>query len=306
MGKYKSFILLGAAVIVALITSVLIYTTLQKKTQKTAVPLPTQPVAVAVTDLSWGTALSKDMIKTVPYLKENLPEGCSSDPASIVGRVLLFPVKANEPIFESRMAPTNITTGGVAAVISPKKRAVSVRVDPVIGVSGFIHAGNRVDVLVTIVPDKNTSSNPVTKIVLENILVLAAGPDVEKKGKEPTNVTVITLEVAPEEAEKLALAATEGKVQLALRNFNDTENIRTKGTTVPILMTSYRPEKEKGEMTGKPRGAKRVVEKPKPVQEKAPLVMTEKPAEKRPMYVVEIIKGSKVSEVNFDREGGSR
>jgi pilus assembly protein CpaB len=304
MGKYKSFVLLGAAVIVALITSVLIYTTLQKKTQKTAVPLPTQPVAVAVTDLSWGTALSKDMIKTVPYLKENLPEGCSSDSASLVGRVLLFPVKANEPIFESRLAPTNITTGGVAAVISPKKRAVAVRVDPVIGVSGFIHAGNRVDVMVTIVPDKNASSNPVTKIVLENILVLAAGPDVEKKGKEPTNVTVITLEVAPEEAEKLALAATEGKVQLALRNFNDTENIRTKGTTVPILMTSY--SSDKGEMTGKPRGAKKVVEKPKPVQENAPLVIKEKPAEKRPMYVVEIIKGSKVSEANFDREGGSR
>ena len=91
MGKYKSFILLGAAVIIALITSVLIYTTLQKKSQKAVSPLPTQPVAVAVTDLAWGTALTKEMIKTVPYLKENLPEGCSSDPASTRGPGSGFP-----------------------------------------------------------------------------------------------------------------------------------------------------------------------------------------------------------------------
>ena len=91
MGKYKSFVLLGVAVIIALITSVLIYTSLQKKTQTVEAPLPTQPVAVAVADMAWGTALTKDMIKTVPYLKENLPQGTFSDSASLVGRVLVFP-----------------------------------------------------------------------------------------------------------------------------------------------------------------------------------------------------------------------
>ena len=105
--------------------------------------------------------------------------------------------------------------------------------------------GNRVDVLVTITPDRRGSSNPVTKIVLENILVLAAGPEVEKKGKEPTNVNVITLEVTPEEAQKLALAATEGKLQLALRNFSDTEDVRTKGTTDPHLAGFLQPGKGK-------------------------------------------------------------
>ncbi len=318
MGKYKSFVLLGVAVIVALITSVLIYTSLQKKTEKKAAPLPTQPVAVAVADISWGTALTKEMIKTVPYLIENLPQGCFSDPAPLVGRVLVFPVKVNEPIFESRLAPTNIKTGGVAAVISPKKRAVSVKVDQVIGVSGFIHAGNRVDVLVTISPDKGSNSNPVTKIVLENVLVLAAGPEVEKKGKEPTNVNVITLEVTPEETEKLALAATEGKLQLALRNFNDTEDVRTKGTTVSTLLASYSSEKEMKASSRNPRVQRKVVAKPKPVPERPPVVLAEKkpektemaakenPPEKRPMYVVELIKGGKVSEVKFEREEGSR
>jgi pilus assembly protein CpaB len=255
------------------------------------------------------------MIKTVPYLKENLPQGVISDPTSLVGRVLVFPVKANEPIFESRLAPTNIKTGGVAAVISPKKRAVAVRVDPVIGVSGFIHAGNRVDVLVTIVPDKISNPNPVTKIVLENILVLAAGPDVEKKGKEPTSVNVITLEVAPDEAQKLALAATEGKLQLALRNFSDTEDFPTRGTTIPILLSSYTSEKDKGINNGNGQTPRSSVRKPKPAAENPPALVAEKkietvqPApkekipEKKPMYVVEVIKGTKVSEAKFEMEG---
>ena len=318
MGKHKPFVLLGVAVIIALATSILIYTSLQKKTQTVVAPLPTQPVAVAAGDMPWGTAITKDKIKTVSYLKENLPQGTFSDCGSLVGRVLVFPVKANEPIFESRLAPSNISTGGVAAVISPKKRAVAVRVDPVIGVAGFINAGNRVDVLVTINPDRGGSSKPVTKIVLENILVLAAGPEVEKKGKEPTNVNVITLEATPEEAQKLALAATEGKLQLALRNFSDTEDVRTKGTTIPILLASYNSEKDTNHSGKKPGAQRKRVEKAKPVPDKPPVMLAEKrvessppsskdkPPEKKPAYVVEVIKGSKVNEVKFEREDGTR
>jgi pilus assembly protein CpaB len=312
MGKYKPFVLLGVAVIIALVTSVLIYTSLQKKAQTVVAPLPTQPVAVAVGDMPWGTALDKNMTKTVPYLKENLPLGTFSDSASLVGRVLVFPVKANEPIFESRLAPSNISTGGVAAVISPKKRAVAVRVDPVIGVAGFINAGNRVDVLVTINPDRRGDSNPVTKIVLEKILVLAAGPEVEKKGKEPTNVNVITLEVTPEEAQKLALAATEGKLQLALRNFSDTEDVRTKGTTVPILLASYSPEQEKKPVGRRPAAQPKKVEKAEPAPEKHQPFLAlsaepkEKPPAKPPAHIVEVIMGTKISEVKFEREEGIR
>ncbi len=130
--------------------------------------------------------------------------------------------------------------GGVAAVITPKKRAVAVKVDKVIGVSGYIHPGNRVDVLITLGTGKTYA--PVTKTILENVLVLAVGSETkERKGFEekssPTDV--ITLEVTPEEAEKLALAATEGRLQLALRNFSDTENVVTQGTTLSTLLGSY-------------------------------------------------------------------
>jgi len=283
MGRYKSFIVLGTAVFIALITSVLIYKVLQKKAdEQNPASLPMQPVAVAMVDLSWGTTLTEELVKVVPFPKGYVPPGCFAEKGSLAGRVLLYPIKMNEPIFESRLAPVNIKSGGVAALITLKKRAIAVKVDKVIGVSGFIHAGNRVDVLVTLATERSLA--PVTKIVLENVLVLAVGPDLEKKGKEPTPVDVITLEVTPEEAEKLALAVTEGKIQLALRNFNDTDDVWTKGTTIPALLSSYAGSSP----ASKPRVASRS-------ESRTPS------AAKRSAVVVELIKGSKAQEVKFER-----
>jgi pilus assembly protein CpaB len=314
MGKYKSFVLLGVAVIIALVTSALIYGSLKKNVQNKATPLPTAQIAVSVADLTWGTVLTPEMVKMVPYLKENLPQGSIGEPAQVVGRVLVSPVKASEPILESRLAPTTFKTGGVAAVISPQKRAVAVKVDQVIGVAGFIHSGNRVDVMVTLSNVKNTE--PITKTVLENILVLAAGSEVEKKGKDPLTVTVITLEVTPEEAEKLALSAAEGKLQLALRSFNDTEGVRTQGVTVPVLLSSLNGHPAKKPAAAPPKSLKnpsRVPKSPtvlaaKKPEEKAALnaARAKEPekssAEKLPLHIVQLIKGSKVSEVKFETE----
>jgi len=299
MGKYKPFILLGTAVIVALVTSVLIYNWLQRKSKAEIPEMKTQSVAVAAADLSWGTVLTKDMVKVTPFLKTSLPDGYFSDPASLPGRVLTSPVKANEPIFETKLAPTSVKTGGVAAVVSPKKRAIAVKVDKVIGVSGFIHPNNRVDVLVTLTTGKTPTS--ITKTVLENILVLAAGPEFEAKGKEekPSPVDVVTLEVTPEEAEKLALAATEGKILLTLRNFSDSEDVMTKGMTIPVLLASYSGYSPVSET--KPVAT---VSTRRPASSKTPTHVMEKKAEseKQKPFIVEVIKGGKSSEVKF--EGG--
>jgi pilus assembly protein CpaB len=303
MGKYKPFILLGAAVIVALITSVLVFNMLQKRDRAPEVAsLETQPVAIAAADLSWGTVLTKEMIKMVPFLKKSLPEGYFSDHSSLLGRVLTSHVKANEPIFESRLAPISIKTGGVAAVISLKKRAIAVKVDKTIGVSGFIRPGNRVDVLVTLPTGK--ISTPVTKTILENILVRTVGAEIEKKGKEekPSEVDVITLEVTPQEAEKLALSATEGKLQLVLRNFNDTEEVLTKGTTIPTLLASYSLVKEAGAVTRKVVARKKPEQAPAPIIAKVEKVESAKPVPEKPVFIVDVIKGSNVSVVKF--EGG--
>jgi pilus assembly protein CpaB len=246
------------------------------------------------------------MIEIKPFLKKSLPGGYFPDTASLAGRVLIFPVKGKEPIFESRLAPISVKTGGVAAMVSPKKRAIAVKVDKVIGVSGFIHPGNRVDVLVTLGSASGKTSTPITKTVLENILVLTTGPEIEMKGKEekPFPAEVITLEVSPEEAEKLALAAAEGRLQLALRNFTDTEDILTKGTTIPALLSSYSSYGPGKEIKASP--VKIAISK-NPNQNKTPMpaiekkVESEKPVpEIKPVFIVELIKGSKVSELKFE------
>ena len=241
MTKKGPLIVLGIGILIALVVSIASYSMLKSKAQKQAQKQEIVEVAVAAADMPWGTVLSKQMVKTAPYLKTSLPDGYHTTVASLEGRVLVYPLKSNEPIFESSLAPTSIKTGGMAAVVQPDKRAMAVKVDKVVGVSGFVFPGNRVDVLVTL-PDRGENKTPTTKTVLENILVLATGSEVEKTGKQekPATVDVITLEVTSEEGEKLALAATQGKIQLALRNAADAKGITTRGATIPTLLSSLR------------------------------------------------------------------
>jgi len=290
MGKYKPFVVFGAAVIIALITTFIIYSSIQKRAGVgTKVVVETQPIAIATVDLNWGTVVVKEMVKMQPYLKDSLPAGAFTDMGSLVGRVVISSIRAKEPFLQSRLAPQELKTGGVAAVIPSKKRAVAVRVDKVIGVAGFIHPGNRVDVLVTV--SGGEIKQPITKIILENILVLATGPEVyTAKGKEekPAPVDVITLEVTPQEAEKLALAAAQGRLQLALRGLTDTDRIFTEGTSISTLLASYAG-------TGTMVGPKGKAEEETPV--KRPVQV------RRRIYIVELIQGGKVSRLRFS-EGG--
>jgi pilus assembly protein CpaB len=193
-----------------------------------------------------------------------------------VGRTVLYPISVNEPIFESRLAPTTLEAGGIAAVVKPSKRVVAVKVDKIIGVAGFLYPGNRVDVLVTMAPPK---SPYLTKIVLENVLILATGPTMSAgstKKERPQQVTVVSLEVTPEEAEKLALAVNEGRISLALRNYADTEDVFTEGATIKALLSSYKKASWTPEETG-----------------------TETTTAGPPIYSIELIKGNNVSRVEF-------
>ncbi len=291
MRKKKALIFIGLTIIIALVTSGIIYTKLQQGLRE-AQALET-PVAVAVDNLYLGTVLKKEMIKTAPFLKESLPEGYFSDPSSLEGRVVISSIRINEPIFESRLAPSDIKKGGVAAVINSSKRAMAVKVDKIIGVSGFIHPGDRVDVLVTL---KNYDINSsATKTVLQNILVLAVGPEIEEdetKGK-PSMVDVITLEVTPEEGEKLALAATAGKVLLSLRNPIDTESVETEGATIPVLLSSYNQVKQ-----AKDSGVETRKSKTRKIVRKEKQTMS---SHEKSTYKVDLIKGNKLDEITLER-----
>jgi len=243
MGKWKAFIPLALGLVIASFVGIFAYKWLNvQTTQKKIVSVESEavPVAVAAADLPWGTKLEPEMVKTLPYLKESIPPK---------GRVLINPLKQNEPIMECRLAPDSVTTGGVSAIVKPGKRALAVKGDKVIGLSGFIRPGNWVDVLVTIT--NPTNKRKMTKTVLENILVLATGIEIEenKEGGKPNPVDVYTLEVTPKEGEKLSLAANHGKLHFALRNIIDKEIVLTNGASISGTLASFRPKKKKTSKT---------------------------------------------------------
>lgn len=278
MARLRAIIPILLALMAAAGGSLLLYSWVQRQTAPKEVIKVVEsdavPVAVATVDLAWGTQLRPEMVKTVPFLKESLPPDYFSDAAALEGRVLVTSLKQNEPVTEARLAPESVTAGGVSAVLSPGKRALAVKGDKVIGISGFIHPGDRVDVLVS-VTDPETKKD-VTKLVLQNIPVLATGTEIQKNGKETSPIDVYTLEMTPEEGEKLALAATLGKLQFALRNITDSETVLTRGATIPETLASFRSRvPTKSEKTT---GAQTV---------------------HRSKFTMEIIKGDKVSKKTF-------
>jgi len=261
MKRYRPLAFFAVALLLGLITSFLVFSWLQnEKNRLMAAPIPLSrnvQVLVSNADLSWGTKLTPEMMQLQEFPSGAIPEGHFTSLEAIKDRVLLIDLKRSELLLESKLAPLGTTSGGVAAVTDIDKRAMSVKVDDVIGVAGFIKPADRVDVMVTIEPEGGKQANMMSKMILENVKVLATGTQMERKGKdeEPKPVQVITVEVNVEEAEKLALASTQGRLRLALRNPLNKEHVLTKGANVGALLSSYRPKqtakpKVKGEGEG--------------------------------------------------------
>ncbi len=243
MGRWKALFPFLMAIIVALTASFFLYRWLEAHaTPKDLVEIEKTkavPVAVAAIDLPWGTKLEKGMIKEIPFLRESLPGDYVSGGETLVGRVTVAPLKVNEPVTQSKLAPTDVSIGGVSALLQPGQRAIAVKGDKVIGLSGLVRPGHRVDVLVTLADPR--TKGEVTKVVLENVLVLATGTQIQEDGEgKPAPVDVYTLEVTPEDGEKLALASAEGRLQFALRGFTDKKPVLTRGATVAETLASLK------------------------------------------------------------------
>ena len=198
-------------------------------------PSTTDEVVVASRDLQLGTVLTAEDVKLIDWPGEAVPEGYSSSVEEVLGRGVITNVSMNEPLISSKIAVKE-AGGGLPIVIPEGSRGVSVRVDDVISIAGFVLPGTRVDVLVTLDQGSN-QDNAVTKVILQNIQVLTSGQVVEQNiNGEPIQVTVITLLVTPEQAEQLVLAATRGRIQLALRNTLDLDSITTEGARINSLV----------------------------------------------------------------------
>ncbi len=169
----------------------------------------------------------------------------------MVGRGLIVEVRKSEPMLDWKMADKE-AGGGLPITIPEGMRAVSVEVDEVVGVAGFVLPGTRVDVLVTVMPGTDRTQT-TTRIILQNVRALAADQRYQQEIQgEPQYVTVVTLLVTPEEAEVLTLAATEGRIQLALRNTLDADQIETSGRRITSLVTGPRTSAPRSSSAAQP------------------------------------------------------
>lgn len=195
------------------------------------------PIAVATTDIPMGSMLSPEMVRLAPWPEEAKPDGAVSDLATLRNRVLVAAVQKGEPIVARRLAPEG-SKGGLTAIVPPGKRAITVRVNDVVGVAGFALPGTYVDVLVNtqVGPEGGGKQESISKIVLERILVLAVAQDVERDATKPQVSNAVTLEVTPEQAEILDLARSVGALSLVLRNQTEIKSAGTSGVTKDELL----------------------------------------------------------------------
>jgi pilus assembly protein CpaB len=235
MNRIRIFVVLALAVTVGGAFALATYRW-QKTPTTTVERLPTRPVVVAVANLDLGASLRPEDVRTIDWPAESVPAGAFEHVEDVVGRGLIQPVVQNEAILPSKLASKD-AGAGLAPVIRPGYRALSVRVNDVIGVAGYVLPGTHVDVVVTINP---TQAYPdiTSKVVLTNVEVLGSGTKIERDTEQgkPIAVSVVTLLVNPVDAEKLTLASTEGKIQLALRNPLDPAAPATTGIRPAALL----------------------------------------------------------------------
>jgi pilus assembly protein CpaB len=283
MNRTRLLLIGFVALALGTIVSYSVYRTLQSKTGGDAAP--GVEVVVAANDIAVGAKVGESDVKTVRYTAADLPANAFHLKTSVVGRGAILPIAKGEFFLPNKLAGENAGSG-MPSLIPPGMRAISVRVNEVIGVAGFVVPGTRVDVLLT----GNPSGAPEqqTTTVLENVAVIATGQKLERNTVgEPLVTPVITLLVSPDDAQKLTLATTQGKIQLALRNPLDTKqqelaSVNTgslyKGVPTPVHVAAPT--------------------RPKSIKRTTPVPVTAMPSG----YSVEVIKGTKKDVTKFQEQ----
>jgi pilus assembly protein CpaB len=244
--------------------------------------LATNKVVVAARDIPLGSPLTPDIVRSVDWPSGSLPDGAIQNEKDLESRVVKTSLLRGEPILETKLAPVG-TKGGLSSLISEGRRAITVKVNEVIGVAGFALPGNHVDVMVN---TKDDADKPISKIVLEQILVLAVAQEANRDETKPKVVNAVTLEVTPDQAEKLDLARSIGQLSLVLRNQLDKNMVPTDGARrAELLKVVAAPRPEVKPQPGKPVARPRVAATP-----------VEKKADKEK---VEVIKGVHKSSVEL-------
>jgi len=236
MQNRRGLIFLGLAVVMGLAAAWATSEFGPNSAEATVVAAKTTPVVVVRTDVPVASSLTDAQLKLVDWPIEHVPAGTLHSIDDAKGRIARRPLAQGEPVLEASLYPTG-AAGGLGAVIADKHRAVSVKVDNVIGVAGFVAPGSRVDVMATIRRVDRKRAIPYSKVILQDVRVLAVDQKLEEvKSGDPELVNVVTLEVSPVQAEHLIYAAHEGRLQLALRSPGDDEKVASRSIGVSDLL----------------------------------------------------------------------
>lgn len=262
-------------------------------------------IIVAKVEVPLGEKITADQLSSVQLPSEAVPDGAFASPDQVIGRVSSTRIGAREPMTATRLAPVG-AMAGLSGLIPAGYRAVTVRVDDEAGIAGFLYPGTIVDVVAVINP-VGPNTQPISKIVLQNIKVLASGSELDQRqnGREPENVKTVTLLVTPDQAESLTLSSTEGRLRLALRSTTDQQNAPTLGVDKNSLLAGKpaRPIPDSSELTAAQAA-------PSPIVKKAPrsngtdlkqriVKVDPAPAPAAPRAIVEIFEGNKKTSVSF-------
>lgn len=231
--RNRTGIVLLVAVLLAGAASYAVYRTITKMPVR-EVEVATMHVAVAAENLSMGTRITKDHVRIVGWPASNPVQGSFTSVDAVVGRGLIQPIATNEPLTEAKLAPIE-AGAGLPPSIPAGMRAMSVKVNEVIGVAGFTVPGTRVDVLVTL----KDGESSMTRAVVSNVQVLTAGTRFDQeqaKDGKPMPSSVVTLLLTPEDAERIVLAESAGSLMLVLRNPLDVVPTTTRGVRMASLM----------------------------------------------------------------------
>jgi len=287
-----------AAVIVASLAAYMVYNYLNTKEQEAAQQkMGVQQIAVAATEIPFGAKIQAAQVKMADWPKTSLPEGFSTDPKALEGRTALSAIPSGSPILESSLASSSAQAGVLSYIIPDGHRAMTVGVNEVVGVAGFVLPGSVVDVVATVNSPFLTGVDArISKIILQNIKVLAVGQILEQKEGKPAMVPTVTLDVLPDQAEKLALAS-ENKVQLILKHLGDEAETKTKGATIASLLSGYQATVAvpANASAGKRRAAKKAA-----VVKETPRETAKEP-QKEPALYIDVIRGDKKTMENVNK-----
>jgi pilus assembly protein CpaB len=278
----RTLLVVAIAVTVATLATLAVYRAVQRIPVR-EVELAGVPVVVAVKDLPIGTMLTPADLTVAIWPARSPLAGGFGSVEELVNRGLIADMVANEPVINAKLAPAN-SGAGLPPTIPAGMRAISVQVNEVVGVAGFVTPGNHVDVVATI----SRQDNSMSRVVVSNVKVLAAGTKLDQQraqNGEPIQTTVVTLLVTPSDGERIALASVEGRLHLTLRNPLDAEETTTNGVRVAALLGSAEPPAvAKAVRTGPARAAAPPPAPPSP----APVVSS--------IYTVEAIRAAKRTE----------